>query len=281
MRVRITSKQAWGVAALATGILVVGLLFGRLLGVAPLVYAVAIPLGILFGWVGAIGFAVGNLLRDLTLGTAGPSSVIRLVGDLLLVAIGVASWGVRAPPTHHDRPRALLGGLWAYAISAVVASLWSVAFVASGMTLVGGTAFGNSAAALVVDRAVPVTVFGPFVLLGLASVMGRRPAIPLPSFRPSGRTRIGVLVVGASWLGGGLALSLVRRDVASLPGAGVDFAAYLPDGVGPVALFVIGPLYPVVLASLAVLALVAGFFLLDGRPGTISEQPNRHHSPYH
>lgn len=276
MSVHVTAKEAWGVVGTAAAIFVAGLLSGRVLGVGHLIYAFAIPLGILFGWVGALGFAVGSLLRDLTLGTAGPSSVVLLVGDLLLVAFGVAIWGGRALPARHDRTRELLVDLWAYESSAVIASLWSIAFVASGMTFLGGTAFGNGVAALALDRAVPVTLLGPFVLLALASAHDRRPANPHASFRPAGRTLIAVLLVAVAWVGGGLALDLVRRDVASLPGAGADLVAYIPDWFGPVALFAIGPLYPVVQMALAVIALVAGLVLIGGERGMAEENTRRH-----
>ncbi|MFB6151635.1 MAG: hypothetical protein ABEJ40_07505 [Haloarculaceae archaeon] len=251
----VAADRAWTVVGVAVVTLVVGFLSARLLGLGRLVYAVAVPAGVLFGPAGAVGFAFGGLSRDLLAGVAVPVALVRAGSDALLAVVGYTVWGRRPIPTL-DRPSSVPSGLAGYAVAVVVASLCGAAALASGLAVVGRTSFAASAPTLLTDRLVAGLALGAVVLVGVASTVDGLPDPDGGRRLPTGAV-LGATTVALVWLAGGFAFSLVQADAAAFPGVRTFVTEVLPPVLEPVASAALSWLYRPLQALLALVALAA------------------------
>jgi hypothetical protein len=235
----VVANRAWGVVLVSVGTFVVGVLSTSVVGISHLLYAFAVPAGVLLGPVGAVGFAFGALCRDLLAGAPLSAAAVRAGGDVVFVAIGYAVWDWRSRPAS-DRRRS--SALATYTVAVVVASLCSVAFLATGLALLGRAAFVTSLPILVTDRAVPALLLGPAVLYAATATVDVYSG-PGRGNGPTTATILGVAVIALAWLVTGFALSIVRHDIAAFSSTRRNIAARLPDVFEPVFFAALGDLY--------------------------------------
>jgi len=231
IRRNLVASPAWGVVAVSIGTLTVGVLSTRVGGVSHLLYAFGVPAGVLFGPIGAVGFAFGTLCLDLLAGVPLSIAVVRATGAALFVVVGYATWDWRPRPTFDHRR---LSALVTYTTAVTIASLCSVAFLATCFELLGRAAFVTSVPALASDHAVPALFVGPVVLYAGAYAVGVDPGQDRDGEpRPTTATILGVALIAFAWLVAWSALSLIHHDLATFSGTRRNVAALLPDILEP------------------------------------------------
>jgi hypothetical protein len=245
------SRRAWSVVVISVVTASTAILSGSLFGAGHVVYAFAVPFGILFGNVGALGFALGGLFLDLITTRALPVVLVQFTSDGIFVLVGAAVWGSRPLP-NLDHWRTLPAGIGTYLSAAFVAVACSVAWFLATGPLLTTFSFVPAVPVLFTDRVVTLLVLGPLVLVAAAAMGGTHARVSHCSRRLIGRD-LAVVALSSLWLGGAFVLGLVHHDVGSIPSARQQFAVYLPTVVEPVALAIVAELYPVVQACLALL----------------------------
>lgn len=259
--IHVTSRRLWSVVGISAAMLLAAMLSGRFLGVANLVYALAVPIGIGFGAAGALGFALGGLFAALWTNSATLASLVQFGGDFVLVAAATALWNGRRLPGIDDGWREWLAGLGAYVLTAAVAVVGNVAVVSLGLLFLDRVPVAASVPILIGNRLGFVLGGGLVVLLAVSSTLRPAPAATNGRRTLTNRRRLGVGLVLCAWLTGAFTLSLIRQDITSVPGARSEFFAYVPEAVAPALEFLLGQQYHVVqllctAVALAVLSLV-------------------------
>lgn len=253
----------------ALTVLVIGL-SGQVLGVPNLHNALAVPLGILFGIPGVIGFALGSLFHNIVTPGPGLGVIALLIGDIAVAASGYVLWGERQVPAVSETHRELLTGAARYLLVGGVALLIGVGVQATGLMLGGRAPFAVALVLALSERAIPILLIGPFVIVALATV-GYREAASSRTDAVTMRQLAGSCLVLGLWVGTGFLLSAVRQDLVARPGFTRETVlSALPQLLEPLVLFSVGPGYNAMQLSTAGLSVfvVAVLVLGDRRPAT-------------
>jgi hypothetical protein len=231
-----------------------------------LVDALAVPLGVLLGVPGAVGFGLGRAIVAVLAVDTTVATVVEIGLSVLFAVLAHLLWaGNRLPGPEATIPDRV-SAAWGVLLVAGVAFLLTVGTRALVSAFVGAAPFGVLVAVDLSERAVPAVVLGGGLLLCAAAVGFDDPtATPTGRRSPRSVLALGALVVG--WFAVGIALSLGRQEFVT---AGVLdrqlLAASLPDVAHEAAFAVLGPFYQVVHAGMF-LTVVAGAWLLLSRRG--------------
>jgi len=237
------------------------------LGLPELVYVVAVPIGLFLGIAGAAGFAVGRLVYALGAGGAAAVAVVHAVGDLVLVATAYHLWNGGPVPAFGDGASAVLRGLGRYLLTAAVAVIGAVGVVSLGMLLLGRTPLAASAPVLLLDRSGPVIVGGAVVSTAVRALADVEPADSPPTRPLTLRHRLAVAGLALGWLAAALTFSLLRQDLAAIPGAWEDLADHVPAAAIPAIRVAVGRPYHLLQGLGAALAMATALLVIHrGRP---------------
>lgn len=265
-RLEVNGSRAWRVLGITIVTLLIGVVCGWVFSMPWLVYAVAVPLGIVYGLPAALGFALGGLFLTLFAGTAGSGTAAVFLGDLVLVGVAAGLWPERRPPEISVRFYAIVTGLADYVLTAVVALVCATAITGVSGDLLGRMPVVTAVTVYLTHEGVAVLALGPVVIFVLGTLLGSPVGTVAQRPRPRLRTNVGVGVVAAGWLAGSSLLSLLRQDVMAIAGAKESFAALLPVTIAPYIMEALGPQYAVFQAGVAVVAsLLIGALLIRDR----------------
>jgi hypothetical protein len=232
------------------------------LGLPELVYVLAVPIGLFLGTAGAAGFAVGRLVYALGAGGAAAVSMVHAVGDLVLVATAYHVWN--GDPVPAIGASAVRRGLVRYLLTAAVAVIGAVGVVSLGMQLLGRTPLAASAPVLLLDRSGPVIVGGAVVWTAVRAVADVEPAVSPPTPPLTFRRRLAVAGLGLGWLAGAVAFSLLRQDLAAVPGAWEDLADHVPAAAIPAIRVAVGRPYHFLQGLGAAVAMATALLVIHG-----------------
>lgn len=248
-------------------VLVLGALAGPLLSAPGLVGALALPVAVLFGLPGVIGFAAGTAALD---GLSGLflSAAVTLVADGLLVGLCWLLWGGREVPD--PRNAAAVGRA---ALVAAVALLAAVGVRALAGSLLGTVPFAAVAVTRLTRHAVPVVALGPLLLVVAGRLLETVPAAS-PRGRPADARTLALGLVLGGWLVAASLLGLLHEDYVAIPG--LDSGVLLSKLPGPLetpVLLVVGPLFPALQALGALFVALLAAALLRGRTDDAGGDP--------